>query len=304
MKKIIITLGDPYGIGPEVTFKALKKLGAGRAAFTLIGAVDDFKKSGALDGDITYIDIASAYPAPQMPGPCERGGDISFKAVEKAIELMLQTEADALITAPISKEAWRKAGVKYMGHTEILRERAGNPGALMMFRSGKLCCGLVTEHYALKDLGAAITKERIKRSAEMLAAEAGPNALIEVSALNPHCGDGGKIGLEEITAIIPAIKELKEEGFNIAGPYPIDALWLRHIKDKNDAVLMMYHDAALLGLKLAAKLPVIHITAGLKFLRLSPAHGTAFDIAGQNAADESSMAAAIEYALNKHTSAP
>lgn len=299
MKKIIITLGDPYGIGPEVTFKALKKLNAKDAAFTLIGDVDAFKKSGALEGNISYINITSNYPAPQKREPSKRGGEISFKAVEKAIALTEELKADALITAPISKEAWQSAGVKYMGHTEILRERAGNPGALMMFRSGRLCCGLVTEHYALKDLSEAITKERIKEAAKTLAAQIAPEAFIEISALNPHCGDGDKIGSEEIKTIIPAVRELQEAGINAAGPYPVDALWLRHINAKNDAVLMMYHDAALLGLKLAAKEPVIHITAGLKFLRLSPAHGTAFDIAGQNAANESSMLAAIEYALQR-----
>ncbi len=299
MKKIIITLGDPYGIGPEVTFKALKKLKAKDAEFTLIGDIDAFKKSGELEGNINYINITSNYTAPQKPEPSKRGGDISFKAVEKAIVHTEELKADALITAPISKEAWQAAGVKYMGHTEILRERAGNPGALMMFKSGNLCCALATEHYAVKDLASAITKERIKEAAEILAGQIAPGALIEISALNPHCGDGGKIGSEEIKTIIPAVRELQKTGINAAGPYPVDALWLRHINAKNDAVLMMYHDAALLGLKLAAKEPVIHITAGLKFLRLSPAHGTAFDIAGQNAADESSMLAAIEYALQR-----
>lgn len=299
MKKIIITLGDPCGIGPEVTFKALKKLKACNAAFTLIGDAEAFKKAGMPEGNISYINITSKYPEPQKPAPSKRGGEISFKAVERGIALTEELKADALITAPISKEAWQAAGVKYMGHTEILRERAGNPGALMMFKSGRLCCGLTTEHYAIKDLSAAITKERIKDAAKILAGQIAPGALIEISALNPHCGDGGKIGSEEIKTIIPAVRELQKESINAAGPYPVDALWLRHINAKNDAVLMMYHDAALLGLKLAAKEPVIHITAGLKFLRLSPAHGTAFDIAGQNAADESSMLAAIEYALKR-----
>ncbi len=299
MKKIIITLGDPCGIGPETTFKALKKIKSATAEFTLIGDIENFKKFGPLNGDIKHIDIKSPFRAPKEAKPSKRGGDVSFKALKKAVDLMLAKQADALVTAPISKEAWQKAGVKYMGHTEFLREKAAKQGALMTFKSGRLLCALITEHYALKDLSKALNKKRIKDAARILANIAGRNTPIEVSALNPHCGDGGKIGKEEIETIMPAVKELKKEGLNISGPYPIDTIWLRHKKGLSGAVLITYHDAALLGLKLAAKEPVIHITAGLKFLRVSPTHGTAFDIAGKNKADESSMLAAIKYALSK-----
>lgn len=297
MKHLIITLGDTYGIGPEITFKALKKAGKIKADITVIGDIAAFKSLGTLKQNINYIDIKSRYGAPKKAEPCKRGGDISFKALNTAIELALKTKNAALITAPISKEAWQKAGIKYMGHTEVLRQKAADTGALMMFKSGNLICALATEHYALKDLSKALTKQRIKTAAKLLAATLPKGSLIEVSALNPHAGDGGKIGKEELKTIIPAVKELKKEGLNITGPYPVDNVWLRHIKGQSKAILMMYHDAALLGLKLAAKEPVIHITAGLKFLRVSPAHGTAFDIAGKNIADESSMLAAIKYTL-------
>lgn len=299
MKKIIITLGDPYGIGPETVFKALKKIKPGAASFTLIGDIENFRKFGPLKGDINYIEIKSPFRAPQGFKPSKRGGDISFKALKKAVDLMLAKQADALVTAPISKEAWQKAGVKYMGHTEFLRDKAAKQGALMMFKSGPLVCALITEHYAVKDLSKAIDKNRIKKAARILAQTVGKNTLLEVSALNPHSGDGGKIGKEEIKTIMPAVKELKKEGLNISGPYPIDTIWQRHKKGLSGAILMTYHDAALLGLKLAAKEPVVHITAGLKFLRVSPTHGTAFDIAGKNLADESSMLAAIKYVLSK-----
>lgn len=299
MKKIIITLGDPYGIGPETVFKALKKIKPGAAGFTLIGDIENFRKFGPLKGDINYIEIKSPFRAPQGFKPSKRGGDISFKALKKAVDLMLAKQADALVTAPISKEAWQKAGVKYMGHTEFLRDKAAKQGALMMFKSGPLVCALITEHYAVKDLSEAIDKNRIKKAARILAQTVGKNTLLEVSALNPHSGDGGKIGKEEIKTIMPAVKELKKEGLNISGPYPIDTIWQRHKKGLSGAILMTYHDVALLGLKLAAKEPVVHITAGLKFLRVSPTHGTAFDIAGKNLADESSMLAAIKYVLSK-----
>lgn len=299
MKHLIITLGDPYGIGPEITFKALKKAGAIKAEITVIGDIAAFKTFGTLKQKINYIDIKSRYGAPKKAEPSKRGGYISFKALNTAVNLALKTKNSALVTAPISKEAWQKAGVNYMGHTEFLREKAALDGALMMFKSGALICGLVTEHYALKDLSKAITKQRIKTAAKLLAATLPKGALTEVSALNPHAGDGGKIGKEELKTIIPAVKELQKAGLHIQGPYPVDSIWLRHTQGKSKAILMMYHDAALLGLKLAAKEPVIHITAGLKFLRVSPAHGTAFDIAGTNTADEASMLSAIKYALGK-----
>ena len=186
MKHLIITLGDPYGIGPEVTFKALKKAGKINAEITVIGDIAAFKTFGTLKQKINYIDIKSRYGAPQKAEPSKRGGDISFKALNTAVNLALKTKNSALVTAPISKEAWQKAGVNYMGHTEFLREKAALDGALMMFKSGALICGLVTEHYALKDLSKAITKRRIKTAAKLLAATLPKGALIEVSALNPH----------------------------------------------------------------------------------------------------------------------
>lgn len=299
MKHIIITLGDPYGIGPEITFKALKRLDILNAQtdFTIIGEMASFKKFGSLQGNIKYIDIPSQYKEETQNKPSQRGGDISFKALDKAIDLALEDKNAALLTAPISKEAWAMAGVKYMGHTEVLRQKAGAPGALMMFKSGDIICALVTEHYAIKDLSQALTKERVINSAKILAQNLPQNSLIEISALNPHSGDGGKIGSEEKEIINPAIEELKKQGFKVEGAFPVDVLWSRHLKGKNKAILMMYHDAALTGLKIAAKEPVIHITAGLKFLRVSPTHGTAFDIAGKNIADENSMLAALKYAL-------
>ncbi len=299
MKHIIITLGDTYGIGPEITYKALKNIRSPKISFTVIGDINSFKKFGKLEANIEYIDIPSQFAEELLPKPSKRGGDISFKALNKGIDLALTDKEAALVTAPISKEAWAMAGVNYMGHTEVLRERAGNPGALMMFKSGEIICALVTEHYAIKDLSQAITKERIISAANILAQNLSYNSLIEVSALNPHSGDGGKIGLEEKVTINPAIEELKKQGLNIAGAFPVDVLWARHLKGKNKAILMMYHDAALTGLKIAAKEPIIHITAGLKFLRVSPTHGTAFDIAGKNIADERSMQAALEYAIKR-----
>ena len=143
MKHILITLGDPYGIGPEITFKALKNLGRIKADITVIGDIAAFKSLGTLKQNINYIDVKSRYGEPKKNEPSKRGGDISFKALNTAIKLALKTKNAALITAPISKEAWQKAGIKYMGHTEVLRQKAADTGALMMFKSGNFICALV-----------------------------------------------------------------------------------------------------------------------------------------------------------------
>ncbi|MDR0646503.1 MAG: 4-hydroxythreonine-4-phosphate dehydrogenase PdxA [Elusimicrobiota bacterium] len=300
MKRIIITAGDPLGIGPEVTVKALKELRNKNVKITVIGDKASLLAAGWQGGLGALIAIKSKYSKPKRHDYGKWGGDISFKALKLAVDMMLRGDAAALVTAPISKKAWSTAGIKFTGHTEVLRRYASKDGgALMMFTDGKINCALVSEHYAIKDLSKIITKERIKNSAKIFAEMIGKKTEIAISALNPHCGDGGKIGGEEITTIIPALKELKKEGFNISGPYPIDALWQKISSGKLCNALFMYHDAAICGLKLAAKKPIVHITAGLKFLRVSPTHGTAFDIAGKNIADASSMLAAIRYATSK-----
>lgn len=298
-KHIIITAGDPLGIGPQVLVKALKKVKAKGARFTVIGEEQSLIAAGWQSSMGALMPVTSAFKKPLTPKPCAYGGDISFKALKLAVDMMLAKKADALVTAPLSKEAWAKAGIKFTGHTEYLRARAKEKGALMMFNSGKINCALVTEHYKIKDLSKAITKEKIINAAKIFADVLGKNAQIGIAALNPHAGDGGKLGDEEIKIIAPAVKKLAAQGYKVSGPWPNDALWQKHLKGEFKGILFMYHDAALTGIKLAAKRPALHITAGLKFLRVSPTHGTAFDIAAQNTADESGMLEAVNYALKK-----
>jgi 4-hydroxythreonine-4-phosphate dehydrogenase len=297
-KNIIITAGDPLGIGPEVLVKALKKVKSKKVRFTVIGEAQTLKAAGWKACMGKLIEVKSQHAKPADPGPSRWGGDISYKALKIALNLLSKDKA-ALVTAPVSKEAWAKAGVPFTGHTEVLRRYAKKEGALMMFTSGHINCALVTEHFAIKDLSKAVTKKRIVDTVKIFTNVIGKNADIAISALNPHAGDGGKIGKEEITTIAPSIQDLKAQGFNVNGPYPLDSMWTKHALGIFDGIVCIYHDAALLGLKLAAKKPVVHITAGLNFLRTSPAHGTAFDIAGKKIADESSMLAAINYAINK-----
>ena len=294
-KTLIITLGDPLGIGPEITFKALKKFPKNKADFIIIGDKSSLKNFINLP-NVKTCEVISKFKKENKHCPTKWGADISFKAVLKALELLKNKKAQGLITAPISKEAWAKIGVKWTGHTELLRHYLKKDGALMMFKTSKLMCALASEHFAIKNLPKILTKERIKNSLELLFKITGKQAPVGLCALNPHASDGGKFGMEEKQILIPLVKEFKKKGFNISGPIPADALWQKHKQGVFKAILCLQHDIALVGMKLATKGPVVHITAGLKFIRTSPTHGTAFDIAGQNKADSSSMLEAIKTA--------
>lgn len=294
-KTLIITLGDPLGIGPEVALKALKKFPKNKASFIVISDKNTLKNFENLPYVKTY-EVKSSYPKTTKHTPTKWGADISFKAVLKAIELLNNKQAQGLITAPISKEAWAKIGVKWTGHTELLKHYAKKDGALMLFKTSKLMCALASEHFAIKDLPKILTKERIKTALELLFKITGKKTAVGLSALNPHASDGGKFGTEEEKILTPLVKEFKKKGYNLTGPLPADALWQKHKLGVFKAILCLQHDIALVGMKLATKEPIVHITAGLKFIRTSPTHGTAFDIAGKNKADYQSMLEAIKTA--------
>ena len=294
-KTLIITLGDPLGIGPEVALKALKQFPKDKAEFIIISdnkTLQNFKNLS----NVKTCEVKSNYKKINKHAPTKWGADISFKAVLKALDLLKNKKAQGLITAPISKEAWAQIGVKWTGHTELLRHYAKKDGALMLFKTSKLMCGLASEHFAIKDLPRILTKERIKNSLELLFKITGKKAPVGLCALNPHASDGGKFGKEEEKILIPLVKDFKKKGFNLAGPIPADALWQKHKEGLFKAILCLQHDIALVGMKLASKEPVVHITAGLKLIRTSPTHGTAFDIAGKNKADHKSMLEAIKTA--------
>lgn len=294
-KTLIITLGDPLGIGPEITLKALKKFPQNKADFIIIGDKDSLKDFKTFKNVKTY-QVESSFKKPAQRKPSKWGADISFKAVLKALDLLKNKQAQGLITAPICKEGWAKIKVKWTGHTELLKHYAKKDGALMLFKTSKLMCALASEHFAIKDLPKILTKQRIKNALELLFKITGKKASVALSALNPHASDGGKFGNEEEKILLPLVKDFKSKGFNLTGPIPADTLWLKHKQGKFKAILCLQHDIALTGIKLATKEPIVHITAGLKFIRTSPTHGTAFDIAGKNKANYSSMLEAIKTA--------
>ena len=298
---ILITAGDPLGIGPEIVVKALRDKRVQRACTpVVIGEPTSLKKAGFTDDLASLIPINMPGKLTGKPRPTALAGRVSFQAVETGIKLALKT-GYPLVTAPISKQSWALAGVAFIGHTELLRARTGADG-LMMFCAGNIRCALVTEHFAVADLPRILTKTRVQKSAlhfiKALKNLGIKNPRVAVCALNPHASDNGQFGCEENKILAPVVRALQKQGYRVDGPLPTDAAWLAHIREQFDGVLCMYHDQALLGLKLAAKQPAVHITAGLPFLRVSPTHGTAFDIAGKNKADASGMTAAVWFALS------
>ena len=300
---LFITAGDPLGIGPEVTVKALRYAQL-RTHSTpiIIGDPAALQAAGWTEKLAALIPMQSLRPKPLRREPSAWGAEISFKSLQLACKLAEAHPGSAVVTAPISKQSWTLAGIPFTGHTEFLREYYGK-NALMMFVSGPLRCALVSEHFAIKDLPAVLTQKRIVHAARNFAAAlqqlGRKHPRIGISALNPHSGDNGKFGTEEKEVILPALRALRRAHIFADGPYPVDALWMAHRQGQFDGILCMYHDQALLGLKLAATKPIVHITAGLDFLRTSPTHGTAFDIAGKNQADAGSMLAALLFAAQR-----
>ncbi|MCG2726099.1 MAG: 4-hydroxythreonine-4-phosphate dehydrogenase PdxA [Elusimicrobia bacterium] len=303
MKKIIaITLGDPLGIGPEITVKALKSKKLQSSFIPIvIGEYETLKKAGWNSSLSHFINTAHQKLDLKTRKPNKTAGLISFKAVKTAVKLALAKKADAIVTAPISKEAWQMAQIKYTGHTDFFRKNL-NSHPLMAFIHGNIRAALLTEHVSLKTVPSKIDKETIIQKAELfnkaLRTLGIKKPKICACSLNPHSGDNGLMGNEEIKTISPAITALKQKKVDIHGPYPTDQAWLEHINGRFDGILANYHDQALTPLKIIAKgHNFTHWTYGLDFIRTSPAHGTAFDIAGQKKAGHLGMLAAILFAL-------
>jgi len=281
-KTLAITIGDPAGIGPEITKKALASPKIrGLANFLVIGQADKAIKPGH---------------------PSKKSGSQAIQFLEEAVEMANSNIVDAIVTAPISKEACRSAGFKFPGHTEFLASRAKTKNFAMMLVGDKLRVVLVTRHLALKDVARVLTIDKIYQTIKLTNKSlkkqfniAQPK--IAVLGLNPHAGEGGMLGAEEKNIILPAIKKAKQNKINATGPYPADALFYQAKDGKFDAIVCMYHDQGLIPLKMLAFDTGVNVTLGLPFVRTSPDHGTAFDIAGKNKANPASMIAAIRLAI-------
>ena len=282
--RIGITLGDCTGIGPEIVELALKSGCVARAA--------DYRIIGK------YSDCRSGQPTAES-------ARAAAAALEEAVTLTRRGELDAIVTGPVHKARMYEVGFKFPGQTEFFADRCGVKNYAMCLTGGKITLALVTAHIPLRKVARALKQSEIVRVglllAEFLRARSKSKPRIAVAGLNPHAGESGKLGREEIEIIAPAITVLKSEIRNqkseITGPHSPDTVFHRAIEGEFDAVLCMYHDQGLIPLKLYAFHEGVNVTLGLPFARTSPDHGTAFEIAGKGMARPDSMIAAINLAV-------
>jgi 4-phospho-D-threonate 3-dehydrogenase / 4-phospho-D-erythronate 3-dehydrogenase len=317
---ILITIGDFNGIGPELALKsaihpAIKKI----CVPILIGPLSVFEQTAKncklkvpltrttvvhlRRSGLSVIDVGDGIGADISYGATTKtSGRSSGAALERAVELCVQGKAAAMVTAPVSKEALNLAGYTFPGQTEMIALLSRSQTVAMMLVSDTMRVGLVTIHTALKDVAANISKEKTIEKIGLIDSSLKKdfrlkNPRLAVLALNPHAGENGLIGTEDHELIAPAIADSQATGILAEGPFPADAFFGTHAYKKYDAIVAMYHDQGLIPLKMSSFEKGVNFSAGLKIIRTSPDHGTAYDIAGKNKARLSSMIEAIKLAV-------
>lgn len=319
---VALTPGDPNGIGPEVLLKAAANASvqaaarvvavgsadmlAAQAARLGLGAVARVERpdAPAPDGALAVWDVPDAHAETAWGATTAAGGRAAMAAVDAAARLCLAGAVDAMTTAPLSKEAIHAAGFRVPGHTEFLEGIAGGTAVMVLAASlpgGTLRVALVTVHEPLARVAALVTPARIeavvRTLADALRRDLGvARPRLAVLGLNPHAGDGGVLGRDEMETIQPVLRALVASGIDVTGPHPADAFFGRALWREVDAVVAMYHDQGLAPFKALAQGAGVNVTLGLPLVRTSPDHGTAFGIAGQGVADASSMTAAVRMA--------
>jgi len=319
MKKLAITMGDPGGVGAEIIIKAVRSPKVRQVSIPIIigdsvvmkealrilnvpstlRIIRSPDEANPLKNSIDCIDIGLMRKFKKNK-PTPPGGRACVGYIKKAAELALLKSVDGIVTAPISKEALKMAGVSWPGHTEMLADFTKTKDYAMMFIGEPLRIILVTTHAALKNVPRLITQQKIvkairfaKKACNMLEIR---TPKIAVAGLNPHAGEAGRFGDEEIKKIIPAIKKAQKEGISVSGPFPPDIVFNKAYKGDFDIIVCMYHDQGLIPLKMIAFDRGVNLTLGLPFIRTSPDHGTAYDIAWKGTANPSSMIEAIKVA--------
>lgn len=304
--RIGLTMGDPNGISPEIVVKALNSDEVTSVCSPVVyGSGDVLESASRLTGMRLGCPIydPSGFTTADLK-PCrvdKKAGEASLSYIREAVKAAMSGGIDAMVTAPISKESTHLAGSRFPGHTEMLKELTGADEAVMMFEGGSFRVVLVTIHTALRNVPDLITKERvlsvIKITNRALVDKFKiPKPRIAVCGLNPHAGESGAFGDEEILHISPAVAEARKLGIGITGPLPADTLFYYANQGKWDAVVAMYHDQGLIPFKMLSFNVGVNLTLGLPIIRTSPDHGTAFNIAWKGVADPSSMIAAVKVA--------
>ena len=297
--RLAVTLGDPRGIGPEITARALAT--ELDADIVVVGAEDQLGMIPAAQ----RISVGSwgegvgDQPPSGKPGPSRamRAGRIAGLSIEAAVRLALGGEVDGIVTAPAHKHALNLAGYRWPGHTEWLAHLAGDVDVAMMLAAKSLRVVLVTTHIPLRTVPQMLTTDAVIRTGRVTRKALQewwgiPEPRLAVCALNPHAGEMGLFGDEEDRVLRPAV-----EALGASGPFPADTVFVRAMRGEFDVVLAPYHDVGMTAIKVAAFGEGVNITLGLPFPRTSPDHGTAFDIAGTGTADPASMRAALELAV-------
>jgi 4-hydroxythreonine-4-phosphate dehydrogenase len=317
MKPICITMGDPCGIGPEICVKLFAE-GVAQPAF-VIGDAGVLKRTAVSLGLALAIDVIQTpfelrHQAGRLPvialtdmpanlpiGQVDaRAGKAAFDYVVAAIDMAKSGVIDAIVTAPIAKEAMKAAGISYPGHTEILADKSGSTDFAMMLANDELRTILVSIHVSLADAIKLVTRTRVLRTIRLAhkacLAYGIAHPRVAVAGLNPHAGEDGMFGHEDAQEIAPAIADARAEGIDATGPWPGDTVFMRARKGMFDIVVAQYHDQGLIPVKYLGIENGVNVTIGLPFIRTSVDHGTAFDIAGQGKADHASLRYAFKQA--------
>lgn len=314
---IAVTSGEPAGIGPDICLRLIewqalpaclvvladRQLMAERARLlNFRGKLRDW--TPGVQPEVGTLDILHVpLPTPSQPGQLDRiNATYVLQLLDRALDGCNTGEFAAMVTAPVHKGVINDAGVAFTGHTEYLAEQTNTPQVVMMLAGGGLRVALATTHLPLKDVSAAITQSSLEQTLRILYADMGrkyglAKPRILVAGLNPHAGEGGYLGREEIDVISPVLDRLRAEGMTLIGPLPADTMFTPPMLAQGDCVLAMYHDQGLTALKYASFGNGINVTLGLPIIRTSVDHGTALELAGTGRADPGSLFVAVEQAI-------
>lgn len=281
LPRIAITVGDPSGIGPEIAVKSsLEPRVLEVAEIVIYGPSTDEALKAFKTGEVTA-----------------ESGRVAYETILQAVEDVQAKRLDALVTGPINKAAFAAAGLPWKGHTDLLAHLTNAPRVAMMFHSKSLRVVLATVHVPLAEVPQCLTADLLETTIRLAAAELPrfgfPSPRLALAGLNPHAGEGGLLGKEEVERFLPVVVACRSDNIDITGPLPADTVFVNAVRGQFDAVVACYHDQGLIPAKLVAFGETVNVTLGLPIIRTSVDHGTAFDIAGQGVADSSSMIEAV-----------